>query len=290
MAAQMSGQRLDSHHHLWSLARVDRGDYPWMPDVGPLRENYLPKRLAPALSAAGVGGTIVVQATPTVDETRFLLDLATTAEFVLGVTGWAPLDRPEGIEALAELAADGHLRAVRPMLHDLPDRDWIARPEVRESLRRLPALGLRLEVLSRAEHLPTVYEVLDGTPELPAVVNHVSKPTFRWDEDAGWRTWMARLAERPNTYCKLSGMVTEVGPDWAISHFEPYAGFVFETFGVERVMFGSDWPVCRLAAEYQDVVDLADRLIGSFAAAEADAVWRSNAERFYGVAIDRGGA
>jgi L-fuconolactonase len=252
-----------------------------MPDGGPLREEYIPERLAPELRAAGVAGTIVVQAADSVDETRFLLALADATEFVVGVTGWAPLDRPEGLESLAGLAANEHLRAVRPMLHDLPDPEWITRPAVRDSLRGLVGLGLRFEVLSRTEHLAPVARVLAELPELPAVVDHISKPVFRWDEDGAWRDGMARLAERPGTCCKLSGLVTEVGPGWTPATFEPYASFVLETFGPDRVMFGSDWPVCRLAAEYGDVVGLAEHLTASLAPAEAEAVWRGTAERFY---------
>lgn len=173
------GQRLDSHHHFWTLERIERGDYHWMPDGGPLREDYLPERIEPELRAAGVDGIIVVQAAQSVEETRFLLDLAGETDFVLGVTGWAPLDRPDATETLAELAEDEHLRAVRPMIHDLLDPDWISRPEVRRNLHRLAGLGLRFEVLSYAEHLPPVYDALAEAAELPAVINHLSKPAYR---------------------------------------------------------------------------------------------------------------
>jgi L-fuconolactonase len=281
----MEARRLDSHHHLWTRARVERGDYPWMPAAGPLRDDHGSGRLAPELGAAGIGGTIVVQARESVEETRFLLDRAAATEWILGVTGWAPLDRPEGVETVAELARDRHLRAVRPMLQDLPDPDWIARPQVRESLRAVAGLGLRLEVLSRAEHLPSVCDVLATTPELPAVIDHLSKPAYEWEADAAWRLWMRRAAERPNTFCKLSGMVTEVGPGWKRSDFTRHAALVFEIFGAQRVMFGSDWPVCRLVAEYPQVAGLAEELIESLAPGDADAVWRHNAERFYGVAV-----
>lgn len=256
-----------------------------MPEDGPLPVDHLPDQLRPQATAAGVRGTIVVQAAESVDETRFLLDLAGTTEFVLGVTGWVPLDRADGIETLSDLAQDAHLRAVRPMLHDLPDVDWILRPQVGESLRALVELGLGFEVLSRTEHLRPVHEALAEVPELPAVIDHVSKPTFRWGEDGEWRAGMAALAELPRTYCKLSGMVTEVRPGWTAADLEPYASFVLETFGPDRVMFGSDWPVCRLVAEYRDVVGVAEQLIASLAGAGAESVWSRTAERFYGVAV-----
>ena len=279
-------ERLDSHHHLWSLERIERGDYGWMPAGGPLREDYLPDRLEGELRAARVGGSILVQAAASVDETRYLLELARASPPVLGVTGWAALDRSGAIDTLAALADDKYLRAVRPMLHDLADAAWIARPQVGQSLRALPELGLRLEILSRTEHLAAAYDVLAEIPELPAVIDHLSKPTYRWNEDAGWRTWIERHAERPTTYCKLSGMVTEVGPGWTSAHFERHASFVFECFGADRVMFGSDWPVCRMAgAEYRHVVALAEDLVSALDGDDAAAFWRGNAERFYGVRV-----
>lgn len=279
----LPGRRLDAHHHLWSAARVERGDYPWMPTDGPLRGDHLPEHLTPALEATGVGGTIVVQAAPSVEETRFLLELAHATDFVLGVTGWVALDRPEDAELLAEFAADEYLRAVRPMIHDLPDPNWVIRPQVHANLERLVEMGLRFEALTRTEHLPAIDAALEAVPELPAVINHLSKPTYRPDADDQWRQWMLRLAERPNTWCKLSGMLTEVGPGWSPAQFQPYADFLFETFGADRVMFGSDWPVSRQLLEYPDVVALTDQLVAELGPAELDAFWAHTAERFYGV-------
>ena len=285
MAAQTSDKRLDSHHHLWTLARIERGDYHWMPEEGQLRDDHLPERLAPELERAGVGGTIVIQAAQTVDETRFLLDLARDTDFVVGVTGWAPLDRPDAMETLTELAENDYLRAIRPMIHDIPDRGWISRPQVRENLRSLAGLGLRFEALTYTEHLPPVYDALEEIPELPAVINHLSKPAYRWEDDEEWRRWMSRLAERPNTYCKLSGMLTEVGPGWTEAHCKPYVNFLFETFGAGIVMFGSDWPVSRQLLEYPDVVALTERLVSPLTPREAEAFWRTSAEAFYGVRV-----
>lgn len=290
MTAQTRGPWLDSHHHLWTLGRVERGDYHWMPDEGLLRDDHLPEHLVPGLREAGVGGTIVIQAAQSVDETRFLLDLASQTESILGVTGWAPLDRPEGLATLSDLAGHDYLRAVRSMIHDIPDRGWVTRPEVRDGLRKLAGLGLRFEALTYTEHLPPVYEALAGVPELPAVINHLSKPAYRWEADEEWRTWMSRMAERPNTYCKLSGILTEVGPGWTDEHFKPYVNFLFETFGADRVMFGSDWPVSRQLLEYTDVVALKERLVSSLSDEEAQAFWRTSAEAFYGVRVVEGSA
>lgn len=274
--------RIDAHHHFWTLERVRRGDYPWMPE-GPLQDDYLPSRLEPGLEQAGTVGTIVIQAAETVDETRFLLDLARGTDCVLGVTGWAPLEQPEALGILSDLAGDHYLRAIRPMIHDYSDRRWVARPEVRESLRALVPLGLRFEALTRPDYLTAVHEVLADIPELPAVVNHLSKPTFRWEDDLEWRTWLPRVAQRPNTFCKFSGMLTEVGAEWTIDDFLRHADFVFDSFGEDRVMFGSDWPVSRQRLEYGDVVGLTERIVASIGVTDTTAFWRGNAERFYDV-------
>ncbi|UJW28221.1 amidohydrolase family protein [Saccharothrix sp. AJ9571] len=274
--------RLDAHHHLWSQAGIDRGDYPWMPSGGPLPEEYLPDRLAPELAAADVTGTIVVQAAPSVAETRFLLDLAARTEFVLGVTGWLPLEEPD---ALAELAADPYFLGVRPMLQDLPDDDWIGRPEVRPGLRALAEAGVRFESLTFTRHLPALYAVLNDMPELTVVLDHLSKPSYAWEADDGWRAWMGRLAELPNTWCKLSGLLTEVDTGTPIDRFVPYAAFAFERFGEDRVLFGSDWPVCRLRAEYGDVVRFTEQLVSAAGLGDAEGFWRSNGERCYGVRL-----
>lgn len=277
--------RLDCHQHFWSVERIARGDYDWMPEHGLLREDYVPERLAPQLEAAGVGGTIVIQAAQTIEETRFLLDLAARTEFVRGVTGWVALDRPDAIDTLAELADDPYLRAVRPMIHDLPDPFWVLRPQVRRGLRGLLELGQRFEVLTYAEHLGAAHEALESIPELPAVINHLSKPVYDWRDDGQWRTWMARHAERPATYCKLSGMLTEVGPGWTDAHFRPYVDFIFEHFGADRVFFGSDWPVSRQLLDYPEVIALTERLVSALSPEEAQAFWRGNGERFYGVRV-----
>lgn len=282
----MTINRVDSHHHLW---RVDRGDYHWMPDEGPLREDHLADRLLPELVASNVGATILVQAAQTVDETRFLLGLAREIDQVRGVTGWVDLEQPDALETVAALADEGPMLALRPMLHDLADPAWIARPQVVDNLRGLAAAGQRFEVLSFPEHLPAAYEALAEVPELPAVVDHLSKPTYEWDRDADWRRWMLRFAERPRTSCKLSGMVTEV-EGWSVETFRPYAEFILDAFGTDRVMFGSDWPVCRQANSYGEVVDLAGRLIDEFAPHEAEAIWRTNAEDFYGFTVAADGS
>lgn len=285
MARNFSGPRLDCHQHFWTRERADRGDYGWMPQGGPLHEDYLPDRLAPLLEATNVRGTIAIQAAQSVEENRFLLDLARQADFVLGVSGWIPLDQPGALDTLADLASDHHLRGVRPMIRDLPDPEWATRPELRRNLRGLVDLGLRIEVLTYTEHLPAAYDVLSSIPELPAVINQVAEPVKDHEEDAHWRTLMFRHAQRDTTYCKISGMLTETPPEWTDASFQPYVDILFEAFGAHRVMFGSNWPVGGQRRDYPGVVKLNEQLTASLTPAEAEDFWRRTGERFYGVQV-----
>lgn len=276
-------KRIDSHHHLW---KVERGDYHWMPDDGPLHHDYLPEDLKPQLDAAKIDGTILVQAAMTVAETEWLLQLANRPDsFVYGVCGWVPLDTDDAVKHLEWFAQQQKAVSVRPMLQDLPEDDWIAQPTVVENLKRLPALGMRFEVLSFPPQLPHAFRALEQVPDVPVLINHLSKPTYRHMQPE-WQQWMRAFAGRENAYCKISGMVTEVGPDWQTDDFRAHVDFVLEHFGPRRIMFGSDWPVCRLAAEYHQVITLADTLTASLDDTQQAAFWGGNAAAFY--AIDTG--
>jgi L-fuconolactonase len=275
-------RKIDAHHHFW---QVVRGDYHWMPAGGVLRNDYLPDDLKPLNSAAGIDGTILVQAAQTVAETEFLLKLAAQpGSSVLGVTGWVALGSPDAPAQLERLAESPKLVGIRPMIQDLPSADWVLQAQVIDNLRRLPDLGLRFELLTYANQLPQAYEALSQIPDLDIVINHLSKPAYRQGVDADdWRQWMGKFAELPRAYCKLSGMVTEAGSDWAADDFRAHADVILEAFGPERVMFGSDWPVCLLAASHSQVVDLANQLIAALSADEQAAVLGGSAADFYAV-------
>lgn len=272
--------RIDAHQHYWL---VDRDDYHWMPADGPLRADYLPADLVPLNEAAGIDGTILVQAAQTDAETVFLLGLAEDESArILGVVGWTPLDDPRAGETIERLATHAKLAGLRPMLHDIADPDWIARAVAAETLRQIEATGLVFEVLSFTEHLPAAYEALERVPELPVAIDHLSKPRYA-DPDPRWFELMRAFAQRPGTLCKLSGMVTEIGPAWQVDDVRRCAEFVLETFGPERVMFGSDWPVCLKAATHAEVVSLAEQLTAGLSAAEREGVFGANAANFYNV-------
>lgn len=272
-------RKIDAHQHYWMLAR---GDYGWIPATGVLHRDYLPADLAPANEAADIGGTILVQAAPTLAETKFLLDLADQPENqILGVVGWVDLNATEAPAQLEELTQNPKFVSIRPMLHDLEEDDWILQPRVIENLRRLPSLNLRFDVLTFPQHLPYVIKALEQVPELSAVIDHLSKPRYDPNVAPDWQNWMHQLAQEPRIFCKLSGMVTEVGPNWKLEDFVAHAHFVLSEFGPNRVMFGTDWPVCLKVATHQQVVNLAAQLISQLDSAAQAEIWGGTAERFY---------
>lgn len=278
----MMPRRIDAHHHLWKIAR---GDYDWMPKTGVLYRDYLPDDLAPLNRAAGIEGTILVQAAATLDETNFMLDLASQpGSTILGVVGWVPLDSTSAAADLESLAARPKAVSIRPMLQDLPVDDWIIQRTVVENMSRLPGLGLRLDLLTHPRHLPYAFHTIERIPDLRVVINHLSKPAYGTSHpQEEWRRWMGEFAKNPNVYCKLSGMASELGPGWKPDDFRPHAEFALERFGPERVMFGTDWPVCLLGGSHEQVVRLAEELTsGLDERAKAD-VFGETAARFYGV-------
>jgi L-fuconolactonase len=248
-----------------------------------LKRDYLVEDLRPLLRKAGVDRTIVVQAAPTEAETDFLLSIAHDTDFIAGVTGWLDLADPCFPERLAKYRKNPKFVAIRPMLQDLPEDDWILNPVVLDNLLHIADIGFRLEFLTFPRHLPYVIEALKKFPHLCAVINHLSKPPIGSGVLEPWHTLIRDVAAFPNVFCKLSGMVTEVGwGSWSPQSFDPYVDHVISVFGINRVMFGSDWPVCQLAAEYEEVIHILRTILtAKIDAAGLDKVFRLNGERFY---------
>jgi len=244
---------IDSHHHFW---RVERGDYHWMPETGVLRQDYMPCDLRPLLRRAGVDRTVLVQAAQTEAETEFLLELAAETDFVAGVVGWLDFEDAGFGDKLELLRRQPKLVGVRPMLQDLHDDAYILRPRVMENLRRVEALDLPFDILTFPQHLPYVRKALEQLPRIRAVIDHISKPPVAAGRLEGWAEDMAAIARHDGIRCKLSGMVTEADPErWRPADLAPFVQHVFGAFGEDRVMFGSDWPVCLQAANYAEVLN-----------------------------------
>jgi L-fuconolactonase len=269
---------VDSHQHFWQWSKG------WFSRPEPaLSRDYLPADLAPILKAHGIDKTVVVQTSPTVAETDFLLELAATSNFVGGVVGWLDLESPQFADDLERYRRKSRFVAVRPMLESLPQDNWILRPRVIESLSFIAHAEVAFEFLAYTRHLPYVTKVLERVPNLRAVIDHLAKPEIKAHRMHPWQELVREVALHPNACCKLSGMVTEADyQNWDLEHLRPYADHVMEEFGAERVMFGSDWPVCLLAASYEQVLSATRTLVVSNLGTGAEeAVFGGNAARFY---------
>ncbi len=270
--------RVDSHQHFWQWSK---GWFSRPESV--LSRDYLPTDLEGILQIQGIDKSIVVQTSPTVAETDFLLELAGTSTFIGGVVGWLDLESPDFSRKLEQYCENRFFVAIRPMLQSLPADDWILRPRVMESLSLIAEAGLAFDFLTFTRHLPYVLKVLERLPRLCAVVDHLSKPEIKAGIMQPWQDLIREVALHRNVYCKLSGMMTEADPrNWNLEQLRPYADHVMEHFGSERLMFGSDWPVSLLAAPYEEVLGASKALVVRGLGKDAeDAVFGGNAARFY---------
>ncbi|KIG08084.1 amidohydrolase family protein [Caballeronia concitans] len=274
---------IDAHQHYWDPAR---GDYGWLtPDMPSLYREFGPDDLAPLRQATGVARTVVVQAAPTVDETRYLLRLARDDDSIAGVVGWIPLDSVDALKIIDEFARDPKFKGVRPMLQDLPDDTWIAHAPRADAIERLIERDLAFDALIFARHVPSLIEFVRRYPKLRIVVDHGAKPPIRDGVDTAWQPWadgIAQLAALPQKlYCKLSGLATEASANWTDATLQPYVEHLVAHFGVERLMWGSDWPVLNLNGDYTGWHAAATRLIAHLEKAGQEAIFGANARAFY---------
>lgn len=272
---------IDAHHHLWQPAR---GDYHWMqgaPDI--LLRDYMPHHLEPLLERFGVARTIVVQAAATRAETDFLLELAARTDFIAGVVGWLDMEADDFADQLRLYGSKPKFVGIRPMLQDINDDAWILRPTVLRNLGRIADSGVAFDFLTFPRHLAHVATALKNVPTLRAVIDHVSKPPIASGAIEPWREAIARVAAFDGVHCKISGMITEAdAAAWRATDIEPYVHHAVACFGADRLMFGSDWPVCRVVGEYGDV--LAATMLSLPAELRGDRrIFSTNAARFYRV-------
>jgi len=249
-----------------------------------LQRDYLPPDLAPLLKSVGIDATIAVQARQTLEESHWLLELAERFPFIYGVVGWVDLCSPRVDEDLEMLSRHPKLRGVRHIVHDEPDDQFMLREDFIRGLGRLAEFGLTYDLLLFARHLPVACELVKQFPEQPFILDHISKPLIKDRKLEPWVTDLRRLASYPNVTCKISGMVTEADwKNWKPADFTPYLDVVLECFGIERLMVGSDWPVCTLAGSYAEVMQIAADYIGKLSQDEQAAVWGGNAQKSYGL-------
>ncbi|MFH9060985.1 amidohydrolase family protein [Streptomyces coeruleorubidus] len=254
---------VDAHHHVWDLSVRDQD---WIAEGSPIRRDFTVKDLVPEARAAGVDRTVLVQTVTVPEETPEFLALADEHEMVAGVVGWTDLTRPDVADELArlrELPGGRYLKGIRHQVQGEPDPRWLLRPDVRRGLAAVADAGLVYDLVVLPHQLPACTEAAASLPGLTFVLDHLGKPPIASGALEPWASDLRALAALPNTVCKLSGMVTEADlASWTIDDLRPYAGTVLEAFGPDRLMFGSDWPVCTLAASYGDVLDTARRLTG----------------------------
>lgn len=251
-----------------------------------LKKDRLPDDLLPLLTSAGIDGTVVVQARQTLEETRWLLELANQHDFIKGVVGWVDLRSPQLREQLERFCSHPKLRGVRHVVQDEPDDQFMLREDFIRGLKMLAEFGLAFDILIFARHLPVACELVSRFPEQRFVLDHIAKPFIKTGQVAPWEAEMRRLAGFPNVSCKVSGMVTEADwKAWKPADFRPYLDVIFEAFSPRRIMFGSDWPVCTVAASYAEVLSIVRDNIQRCSSGERALVLGENARAFYRIQI-----
>ncbi len=271
--------RIDAHQHFWAVAR---GDYGWLTrDLGVIYRDFTPDDLAPMLKDAGIEGTVLVQAAPTVAETKYMLSLADETSFIKGVVGWVDFEASDAATQIAALDAHPALVGLRPMIQDIADPLWMLGDALTPAFTELTARGLTFDALTLPQHLGPLRKLLARHPDMEVVIDHGSKPLIRDARLQGWAEDMAALASETNAWCKLSGLVTEAAPDWTVDDLRPYVDHLLNTFGPSRLIWGSDWPVCTLASSYERWLETTDLLLSQLSSSERDAVMGGNAARAY---------
>ncbi|MFJ8749124.1 amidohydrolase family protein [Streptomyces sp. NPDC102441] len=277
---------IDAHHHVWDLAVRDQ-DWITGEELAPIRRTFTLADLETEARAAGVVATVLVQTVTVVEETPELLALADGSTLVAGVVGWTDLTAPDIADTLAGLRAlpgGGRLVGIRHQVQGEADPEWLLRPDVLRGLRAVAAAGLVYDLIVRPHQLPAAVRAAALLPELTFVLDHAGKPPVARGETQPWAGHVRALAALPNTVCKLSGLVTEADPrSWTVEDLRPYADSVIEAFGPDRTMFGSDWPVCRLAAGYTEVLEAARELTGRLGEDGRRSVFAGTARRVYGL-------
>jgi L-fuconolactonase len=274
--------RIDAHQHFWDLARFE---YAWMPP-GPsvLRQTFLPDRLERILTRNRFEGSVAVQANTLPAETHWLLELAGDNEFIRAVVGWVDLTDPRLGSELDELQKHPKFKGVRHPVHDEADDQWLMRADVLAGLAELARRGLPYDLLLRPQHLPLVPRIAERVPDLRMVIDHIAKPPIAAQAHEPWARDIEAASRLPQVYCKLSGMITEADPkSWMAEHLRPYVNHVMRIFGPDRLMFGSDWPVCMLAGTWKEALAAFTQTIGAQPTEAREKLLGETARQFYGI-------
>jgi L-fuconolactonase len=280
---------VDAHHHFWTPSRHD---YYWMAgaELEPIRRSFGPDDLRPLLAEAGVDYTVLVQTVPSVQETREFMETAAATSFVAGVVGWVDLTDPAVADTLAELQsqpAGQMLVGIRHQVHDESDAEWLLRSDVQRGLSAVRDAELAYDILVRPRELPAALATAKSLPDTRFVIDHIAKPPIASGEIDAWSALIEPFRSLTHVSCKLSGMITEARwADWTPAYLRPYVNRVVDIFGTERVMYGSDWPVCLLAGSYGAVKSALEEAVPSLSSDEWADVFGGNAIRFYELDVD----
>jgi len=271
---------IDSHQHFWQVGRFD---YPWMTnDVEVLYRDYLPPTLEPILERNGVAKTVLVQASDSMAESRWLLSLTDAYPFIAGVVGWVDLEGPEVQQQLDELTTHQKFKGVRHLVESESADNWLAQPAVLRGLQQLASSGTSYDLLVHTRHLKHVRTVAETCPNLSLVIDHAAKPPIALGEIKEWAQELRPVAVYKNIHCKLSGLVTEANHNgWQVDDLRPFVECVLDLFGAERLMFGSDYPVCLVAASYDRVLESLQEILKDLNAEEQKQIFAGNASKFY---------
>lgn len=270
---------IDAHQHFW-LYNPERDS--WITDeMATIRRDFLPADLEPVLKENGIDGCVAVQADQSEAETMFLLSLAEAYDFVKGVVGWVDLRSEKLYDRLEYFSQFEQLKGFRHVAQGEP-ADFLMRPDVIRGIRQLAAFDFTYDILIYPSQLKAALELVRAVPEVQFVVDHIAKPYIKDQKINTWSNFMAEIARQPNVYCKVSGMVTEADwHNWSKKDFFPYLDVVFEHFGPDRLMYGSDWPVCLVAASYSQVRKLVEEYVEPWGKEARAKVFGENAQRFY---------
>jgi len=273
--------KIDAHQHFWQLSR---GDYDWLTkDLDLLYVDFLPKDLQSILQYHNIDGTVAVQAAATIAETEFLLSLSEKYSFIKGVVGWIDMEADQAIADLTRLAQHSAFKGIRPMIQDIDDPNWMLKPELAPVFQKMIELNLTFDALVLPIHLDVLYELLMRYPKLNTVIDHGAKPAIAkgWKSNLQWREKLQRIAKDTNALCKLSGLVTEADGKISYDNISQYIEHIIISFGSDRVMWGSDWPVVKLACEYQDWLLISEQYLSLLPEKQQQKIYYDNAMKFY---------
>lgn len=280
--------KIDSHHHIWDLS-VRAQDWIVGDAMAPINRNFLMGDLRNEIKNAGIDKTVIVQTVTNYDETPELLDLATKDPMVAGIVGWLNIDGQDAIAHLdnyQSLPGASYLKGIRDIVQDHPDSNYLARPQVDKNVKELGKRGIAFDILTKTPELAGAIKLVKKNPDVQFVLDHISKPYISKGEFEPWASLIKEIAALENVVCKVSGIVTEADwKDWSNEDITPYFEIILNNFGANRLMYGSDWPVCKLAGSYDEVFGLANFLVQNLSPAEKESFWSGCANRAYNLAL-----